>query len=255
MKTRINAVKNILKLSIVAIAAFSCNKQVNNTNDGPVVLQPAGSAGTNVSVYFEYAYTEVETTFVDEVAIDSLNFNGDSILNINNSGFESATAANTLLKFNNLPANDGKTIKSAVLYLYGINKPSIVAGTPANFGYGDIFRPNNIGPINLRLQMITGSWDASNVTWHTQPSSADNDGVSIQLTDTTWNNDATTDITDMVKLWVSDPAKNFGCRLRFVSPGGDMVPFIFHCNVQQAQFYSSYATNPAVRPKLVITYE
>lgn len=260
MNACIKVVKNIFKLSVLTIIAFSCNKQVNNTNDEPVVLQPAGSAGINVSVYYQSTYKEVETTYVDEVAIDSLNYNGDSVLTINNSGFESETAANALLKFNNLPANNGKNIKSAVLYLYGINPSSASYRMSPYFNNGDIFMPNitypeNINPISLRLQKITTSWDASAINWHTQPVSVNDGSIAIQLTDSTWNNDAKVDITEMVQSWITNPDKNYGCRLRFVSVKGDEAPFVILCNMVQAQFYSSYATNPNLRPKLVITYD
>jgi hypothetical protein len=254
--------KAALFVLFLAAVLFSCHK-TSGIEGGTttLTLQPALADGFNVSTYYLYDYSETpESTYVSPVPGE--NFNGDSIITVNNYEFESANAANILLQFDSLSAiPTTASVISATLYLYGIDsatKPSNVVYQFYGDGiFGEGTNPTNPGT-SLLVQKITGSWNNTTVTWNTMPGTTDTGTNNLQVTFTArWNYNISADITEMAKEWVANPAANFGCRLFFTNLTVNALakPQPFPGPYQQIQFYSSYATNAALRPKLVVEYK
>lgn len=63
--------------------------------------------------------------------------------------------------------------------------------------------------VALRISRITSNWHESILTWNTQPTFADGVTVSVNSTSETKK----FDITDFVKYWKANPAKNFGIQI------------------------------------------
>jgi len=85
---------------------------------------------------------------------------------------------------------------------------------------------------------LAGPWQEMSVTWSTMPDAAGSGGVVANVPETAgvvaWN------VTDLVRYWAWDPAKNFGFRLR-----GDVS------TAARRRFGSRESANP---PQLVVGY-
>jgi len=262
-KTGIILILLLLLIISLPVVTTSCHKTsgTKGSDSTTLVFQPAFANGHNESVYdiVNYNSENPESTYVSPAPTE--NFNGDSVLTLNDYAFESALAANILIRFDSLSTiAPTDSILSAVFYLYGIDSSKPPANAVYSF-YGNLILPDSIGgapspPSVITAQKITTSWDDNNTTWKTRPQSTDTGGIILPLPTKRWNNNITIDITEMAKFWAANPSKNFGCKLLFANPNfhplGAIQPFAGP--YQQMQFYSSYAANAAVRPKLVVTY-
>lgn len=253
MPTRLHLRKGLFLLIIVAvIITASCRKTVDDKSGTPIntlVLQPSFAHGQNVSIYEHTPYLEgPETTYVGIVP-DTLNFNGDSVLSIQNYFFESGNAAALLIRFDSLPAA-GTEIDTATLYLYGLDSAEL-STSPQAYNYGNRVYPPGTKMDSVTVQQLTGNWQTYSVTWRNQPTAGTPGSFTIAPPAARWGYNVSINITQMVKAWVADPLQNFGCRLGYVSHSG-VSPY--PSQLQQMQFYSSYAANAQVRPKLVIKY-
>ena len=260
LSTQISTKAKFLVIFFAFLAgATACTKSgISGGGDVKILtLQPAAAAGDNVSVYDPVPYNEdpSETTYV--VTAPTQNFNGDTIMSVSNTGFESFYAANTLLRFNGvsvLPAT--ATIISANLYLYGVDSITTniygVVNSPGQFG-------NTVGTDvsgdYFALQQLSASWGDDSVTWVDMPTAVTTNNVAIPPSVSRWDNNDTLDITGLVQSWQANPSQNYGIRLAAVSGLNARARQPFPGNFVQMQFYSSYAANPLVRPKLIVTYK
>lgn len=257
-----SAAFTITVLFLAGILSFttSCKKSVTTSagdDEKTLTLQPAGAAGDNVSVYDYVPYTGDNTPESSYVATQpNHNFNGDTIVTAHNYGFESFNAANALFRFSGLSALPATaTVTSASLYLYGIDSitTNIRGNGPVQAGqFGNT--TGTVAGNTFVLQQIAANWGDGTVTWNNMPAAVVNNNITIPSSTSRWNNNDTLDITAVVKIWQANPAQNYGCRIALTSGSFAGATQPFASNFQQMQFYSSYASNAAVRPKLVVKY-
>lgn len=98
----------------------------------------------------------------------------------------------------------------------------------------------------IKARMITASWNESNATWAIMSNKTN----SYTAVDYTLNTGSimTFNITDIVKSWQCQ-SPNFGVMIAPTADNQTSLPYSMPFN-----FYSSEAANPALRPKLAITY-
>jgi len=137
-----------------------------------------------------------------------------------------------LLQFDlsSIPAN--AVIISAQLSLY--NNPTSQQGTHYAVP----------GPNDSRLERITSNWDENTVTWNTQPSTTIQNAVNLPPSSSPNEDYLNISVTNLVTDMMNNPGSSFGFmyRLNTEQPYNKMV------------FASSDHSDPAKRPKLVITY-
>ena len=126
----------------------------------------------------------------------------------------------------------GVTIKSANLYLYGVDNVS-------NGKHSQLSGSNE-----SYLQRVTSSWDEMTVTWNKQPPTTAIEQVYIPANDTDMQ-DYTIDVTSHIQDMINNPETDYGF----------MIKVLTEDNYRALIFGSS--DNPIVskRPKLLITYE
>jgi len=94
------------------------------------------------------------------------------------------------------------------------------------------------------VSRITQSWDATTLTHNLQPSITTDGRVVIPST-TTSTQDFVIDVTAITQFFISNPAENYGYRINLVT---EQI-------YRRMCFASSEATDPNIRPKLVIITE
>jgi hypothetical protein len=140
-----------------------------------------------------------------------------------------------------IPSNS--EILSAKLSLYGPSSDphapqgnSHYPGSPY-FAYA----PENMGWV----ERVTADWNELTLTWNNKPGTTATNRVTIPSSTSLWNYNVTDlDITEMVKTAVSG-SSNFGFCLSLQNEA------IYRSVI----FASSDSPNPALRPKLVVTYK
>ncbi|UWE05062.1 DNRLRE domain-containing protein [Laceyella sacchari] len=125
----------------------------------------------------------------------------------------------SFIKFDLQPLLSGAQITSAKLYL---NQYATVENQQVD------------------LYPVTSSWKSNEVTWNKQPS------IGTKLASTTVGaaGEYGWDLTSQVKKWYNGTSKNYGVSLRHTVETNDRKSFRS----------SDYATDPTMKPKLVITY-
>lgn len=113
---------------------------------------------------------------------------------------------------------------------------------PSNSGFGS--HSTFSGSNSAWLQRITSSWDENTVTWNNQPSSTTSNQVALSQSNSTFQNYTDINVTELVQDMVSIPNSSFGIMIKLQN---EQI-------YRRLNFYSSDHTNPALRPKLVITY-
>ncbi|MEO8151005.1 MAG: DNRLRE domain-containing protein [Bacteroidia bacterium] len=139
-----------------------------------------------------------------------------------------------LLQFDLSSIPSGQNIISAYLTMYCRVGASNLTGSGGHYNYTD-----NSGYIDK----ITSPWSESTVTWNMQPTITTTGRIALPVT----GNDTASlnvDITSFIQQWVTNPSSNYGMMFRVANE----TPY------RNRKYYSSDATNPAVRPKLVVTY-
>jgi hypothetical protein len=139
----------------------------------------------------------------------------------------------SLIQFDLSSIPDGATIESAELSLFYKNSP----------GNGD--HSTLSGSNAAWLERITDAWTESTVTWDNQPATTSVDQVALPASTSNSQDYTAIDVTAIVKGWVSNPATNFGLKLRLQNETA----------YRQLAFASSDHTEEAKRPKLVIKYK
>lgn len=90
-------------------------------------------------------------------------------------------------------------VKSATINLYSLN------------ALGAFNNPTADLPVTTDLRQVTENWDEQSVTWDTRPGVAASPDASVVQTGVgQW---VTFDVTDLVKLWLTDPSANHGVQI------------------------------------------
>jgi hypothetical protein len=150
----------------------------------------------------------------------------------------------SFLKFAGLstvPSNS--EIVSAKLSLYGPSSdPHAPQGNSHYPGSPYLsYAPENMGWV----ERVTANWNELTLTWNNKPGTTTTNRIVIPSSTSLWNYNATDlDVTEMVKTMVSG-SSNFGFCLSLQSEA------IYRSVI----FASSDSPNPALRPKLVVTYK
>ncbi len=134
-----------------------------------------------------------------------------------------------LLKFDFSGLPKGATITSAKLSLYFYANPNFT---------------QQVGDNNLVIRKITSLWDERTVTWNNQPSTTDNNSVTLPPSTSETQEYLDIDVTTLVKEMAEDQERNFG----FMFAMRDEVVF------RGLTFASSDHSDPTKHPKLAITY-
>jgi gliding motility-associated-like protein len=138
-----------------------------------------------------------------------------------------------VVEFNlsSIPAN--AVINSAYLSLYAW-------GQNNGLGQHSSLSGSNIGWI----QRVTTMWDEQTVTWNTQPSTTSQNQVVLHESNSPNEDYLNMDVTALVQDMLDNPSSSFGFLI------SEQVESYY----RRLNFCSSDHTDPARRPKLVITY-
>lgn len=144
-------------------------------------------------------------------------------------GNPSTTRALITFDFASLPSN--ATIISASLDLYYY---------PSSYNTG---HSNLSGPASCWLQRITQPWSEMTVTWNNQPSTTSLNQVNVPAP-TSMTQNYTIDVTQLVQDIMNNSSSSFGFELRQQNES----------YYRSLLFATSDMSNPALHPKLTVTY-
>lgn len=139
----------------------------------------------------------------------------------------------SFIQFNLSSIPQGAVVTSARLSLY--YTPNSDEGTH----YSSLLYKNT-----SCLQRVTAPWDESTITWNNQPSTTTSGQVTITASTSGTQNYPNIDVKTLVQYFVNNPSQNYGMMLRLATE----KPY------RKLVLASSDNQNPALRPKLVITY-
>jgi len=94
------------------------------------------------------------------------------------------------------------------------------------------------------LQRITSSWQENTLTWNNQPSTTTVNQVSLAASTSETQNYENIDVSALVQDMVNDPSRGHGFMFRLKN----------EAYYRAMYFCTSDHSNPALRPKLVVTY-
>ena len=120
----------------------------------------------------------------------------------------------------------------ANLYLY---TPSSSISTPQG----------NSGDNQCYVRRVTGSWDASTLTYNNQPGFTSTGQALLATSTSQWNYTSITDVTKLVQFFVNHPDKNFGFNISLVTLQA----------YRSILFGSSEQDDKNYRPKLIVVYQ
>lgn len=129
-------------------------------------------------------------------------------------------------------------VVSAKLFLYG-------ESSSLSFPNGNSFFPGSGNPENSCLiQRVVGSnWDQTTLTWNNKPVTTDRGQDTILASTSQWNYNTSVDVTNLVQTIVKS-RNNYGFCMRLVNEEAYRI----------LEFSTSEATDPSLRPKLVVKY-
>ena len=192
----------------------------------------------NVSVAGgETTYLNWALTYADSVTLPIQPAGKDAWVNQLHPGDNNGS--DTSLKTGGDP---GETLRTYIQFtITGLPSTAVITSAGLSLWYYDIFP--SAGERQLLLHRVTSGWNASLITWNTQPNTSttvvDTETVPASAT----NDFITWDVTNLVKSWVSGTATNYGVMIED-STGGENFKV----------FCSSDWGNASQRPKLTITY-
>ena len=100
------------------------------------------------------------------------------------------------------------------------------------------------GPNNSYLERITTSWNESSVSWNSQPNTTTLNRLSIPESTSSVQNYIDMDVTTLFQDMIANPGSSFGFMIKLQN----------EAYYRRMNFCSSDHSNPALRPKLTITY-
>jgi hypothetical protein len=203
------------------------------SGDIKLVLQPGNQKGQDAWIEYSPYDTDYATRnsgFIDQFKVLAWT-----------DGF--VIKSRSLIKFVDLPQIPSTSIiKQATLFLYGLDEGSVHLPQGNSYYPGSPYK--NFGPNDTYVRRITSPWDESTVTWNSKPSTTVTGEGLIPPSTKQWNNNSSVDVSQIVKTFVKEPAKNYGFMLQLNNEN------IYH----SFGFYSSECSNATQRPKLVIIY-
>ncbi len=238
---------------------FSCKKEAASTNsivlkvssdeisesDAPgiyrttsgnikLVLQPGNQKGQDAWIEYspdDSSYATHNSGFIDQFKVLAWTDLGRLIF------------SRSLIKFTDLaqiPKNS--SVKQATLFLYGLDEGSVHLPQGNSYYPGSPYK--SFGPNDVFIRRIITNWDENSVTWNTKPSTTLAGESLISPSTKQWNDNTSSDVTQMVGTFVQNPSKNYGFMLQLDKEK------IYN----SYGFYSSESVDPSKRPKLVIVY-
>ena len=141
----------------------------------------------------------------------------------------------SLLSFNLSAIPSGSVIQSATLYFY--SDPTITGSSDAN-GNSQLSGSNAI-----YLEKVTSAWNEFTVTWNNQPATTTADRVWVGPSVSTTEN-LQINLAGIVQGWVNDPQSNYGLKMFLEN----------EVHYRSRNYASKNHSNPAIHPKLVITF-
>jgi hypothetical protein len=226
---------NTVNKTDIATSGSTFNVVDNGDGTFTATLQPDASNGEDVHVYKREGSPDIANT----------NFNDVPELDISAWTVNGAPATlRAYLRFAELSKIPSTAkVLSATLYLYGVSNSLVSPQGNSNYPGS----PYNVyGSNSCIIESVTGPWEQSTLTWNTQPGAADTVHISIPHSTTQWNYDVVLDnVRTIAAKGIKYPAKNYGIRISLASE-------VYYRNMV---FSSSEASDPALRPKLVVVYQ
>jgi|GEM_PF-2007299 len=219
------------------LATSNSTFSVTDNGDGTftATLQPDSSNGEDVHVYKREGSPEIANT----------NFNDVPELDISAWTVNGAPATlRVYLRFADLSEIPSTAkVLSATLYLYGVSNSLVSPQGNSNYPGS----PYNVyGSNRCIIESVKGPWEQATLTWNTQPGVADTAHISIPHSTTQWNYDVVlNNVRAIAAKDIKYPGKNYGIRI-------SMATESYYRNMV---FSSSEASDPALRPKLVVVYQ
>lgn len=140
-----------------------------------------------------------------------------------------------LMQFDLSAIPAGSNVIAAYLHLTGIG-PFAATGLVTSVG--------NVGQNACTLRRITGAWNASTVTWNTQPSTSNTNEVLLAQSTYVTQNYLNVDVTALAQDMVNDPVNSHGFEIRLVTEALS----------RGLAFHSSEAPEPYKWPVLIVIY-
>jgi len=203
-----------------------------------ITLQPGPNEGKDARVFSLNCSAPYA---VANGPCESSNFGNDSWLTADDWTYMGDQASSgTFLEFNlDSLAAEGCTVSDAQLFLY-------TTGVSNHFHCGSGSTIVSCNDNSININRVTSAWDEQTVTYANQPSIAN----AVPGQDVVYvGNEAdpyvtySIDITDMVNFWLANPVINYGMYLYPSLPN----------YYERVMFASSDHSDPAKRPKLVLT--
>ena len=218
--------KTILTLNSALVALLvlfstqsliSCKKDKEETVE--VSLEPGANATEGyVNSYVDYANSNANG--VNQLSIASWTHSG------------APEKARAFVKFDFKDVPENATIISAKLSLYAIPVPGSGNFTDAHFG------PTNA----FSIRRITSALNMAQVNWNNQPTTTAENEVTVSQSTSSHQDNTDIDVTELVKDMLANGNNGFFMQLQNES--------IYNIR----QYCSSFYTDAAKRPKLVLQY-
>ncbi|HET6252532.1 MAG TPA: DNRLRE domain-containing protein [Puia sp.] len=136
---------------------------------------------------------------------------------------------------------DSAQIRSATLYLYGLDVNAATAIWQGNSDYPG--SPYGSTGNQCWLKRVTANWGQNSITWNNMPSTTDIHEATIPESTSQWNNNDTVDVTQMVQDIVNT-GQNYGFCLQLQTEQ----------TYRDLAFAGSRNPDSTRWPKLIVTY-
>lgn len=212
-----NTVLLLLLIFSLTQTITSCKKDKEETVDLTIATAANPTEGY-VNSYIDYAHSGHNG--VNQLSIVSWTHGG------------APENARSFIKFDlsGIPSN--ATLLSAKLSLYAIPVPGSGNFTDAHFGTANAFS----------IKRITSTLNMSQINWNNQPTTTTDNQVIIPQSTSSHQDNTDIDVTNLVKDMLTNGNNGFFMQL--------LDEDIYNCR----QYCSSYYTDLAKRPKLVLQY-